>query len=55
MKDLYRAPLGAILKPYASRDSQGRLLFSEKEVGKWYHEVRRQVGDGIFPADYRGR
>ena len=55
MKDLYRAPLGAILKPYASRDSQGRLLFSDKGVGKWYHEVRRQVDDGIFPADYRRR
>lgn len=55
MKDLYRAPLGAILKPYASRDPQGRLLFSDKEIGKWYHEVRRQVGDSIFPADYRRR
>ena len=55
MKDLYRAPLGAILKPYASRDARGRLRFSNKAIGRWYREARKQMGDGIFPVEYRGK
>jgi len=53
MKDLYRAPLGAILEPYASRDPQGRLRLSNKAIDEWYREARSQMGDGIFPVDYR--
>ena len=55
MKDLYRAPLGTILKPYASRDARGRLRFSNKAIGRWYREARKQMGDGIFPVEYRGK
>ena len=55
MKDLYRAPLGTILKPYASRDARGRLRFSNEAIGRWYRKARKQMGDGIFPVEYRGK
>jgi hypothetical protein len=55
MKDLYRAPLGAILKPYASRDPRGRLRISNEAIERWYREARKQMGDGIFPVEYRGK
>ena len=53
MKELYRAPLGTSLKPYARRDPQGRLRFSSDAIGRGYREARKQMGDGIFPVEYR--
>lgn len=52
MKEAYRRPLGAILKPYFKK-SRGRIEFSNPAMRDFYNEVRRRLGEDIFPLEFR--
>jgi len=52
MKEAYRRPLGAILKPYFKK-SRGRIEFSNPAMRNFYNDVRGRLGEEIFPLEYR--
>jgi hypothetical protein len=52
MKETYRRPLGAILKPYFKK-SRGRIKFSNPAMRDFYNDVRARLGEEIFPLEYR--
>ncbi len=52
-KKPYQSRLGAILKPYTTRNPNGRLHFTNREISRFYAEVAKQLGVGVFPAEYQ--
>ena len=52
-KKPYQSRLGAILKPYTTRSPNGRLRFTNREISRFYVEVAKQLGVGVFPAEYQ--
>ena len=52
-KKPYQSRLGAILKPYTTRSPNGRLRFTNREISRFYAEVTKQLGVGVFPAEYQ--